>query len=107
MRSPRGGAMSGTWTAGISVMLALASVSARAHVPDHLACYKIKDAFRLKGVVNLDTPELGPATGCRVSAAKLFCVAAAKTVVNVANGSTPITPLPFTGTPGPDDRVCY
>jgi hypothetical protein len=99
--------MSGTWTAGISVVLALASVSARAQVPDHLACYKVKDTFRLKGVVNLETPEFGVAPGCRVSAAKLFCVAATKRVVTVANGSTPITPLPFTGTPEPDDRICY
>jgi hypothetical protein len=63
---------------------------------------------KLAGVLNLDTPQFGPEAGCTVSKAKLFCVPATKTVVSVEDRKTgPITPLPVTGAPTAEDRVCY
>ena len=81
---------------------------ARAQVPDHLKCYKVKDALKLSGTVDLNTPQFGADAGCTVSKAKLFCVPATKTNVAVTDKTTgtPITPLPVSG-PQPGDHLCY
>ena len=57
----------------VAVVLSFAA-SASSQVDDHLKCYKIKDPIVLVGVVDLDTPQFGPESGCTVSKAKLFCV---------------------------------
>ena len=80
---------------------------ARAQVPDHLRCYKVKDPVRLKGVVNLTTAQFGLESGCSISRGTLFCVPATKTVVSAKNKKTPITPLAFWSPPTGGDRVCY
>jgi hypothetical protein len=79
-----------------------------AQVPDHLKCYKVKDALSLAGTADLDTPQFGADPACRVSKAKLFCVPATKTGVAVTDRATGtlITPLPVSG-PQPGDRMCY
>jgi hypothetical protein len=76
---------------------------------DHLKCYKMKDSLKLTGVLDIDSPQFGLDAGCTVSKAKLFCVPAEKSVVSATDRATgdPITPLPFTTAPTPDDRVCY
>jgi hypothetical protein len=85
----------------------VAASAASAQVADHLQCYKIKDPVALKGVVDLDSPQLGAAAGCRVSKAKLFCVPAEKTVVSASNGAQPLVPLPHGGPAVATDGVCY
>jgi len=95
-----------------SHLLALAACAilagrARAQVPDHLRCYKVKDPVKLKGVVNLNTAQFGLESGCSISRATLFCVPASKTVTSAKNKKTPITPLTFWAPPTGADRVCY
>ncbi len=81
---------------------------ARAQVPDHLKCYKVKDALNLAGSADLDTPQFGADPGCTISKAKLFCVPATKTNVAVVDRATgdPIAPQPIGGS-DPGDRICY
>jgi hypothetical protein len=90
--------------------LLLVAASAHAQVSDQLTCYQIKDPAKLAGVVNLNSPPFGPAAGCKISKAKLFCVPATKTVVSAIDKGvkppTNITPLPISG-PDPGARVCY
>jgi len=76
---------------------------------DHLECYKIKDPLALAAVVDLDSPLLGLAPGCKVSKAKMLCVAAAKTVVSAVNKQTgaAIVPVPLAAVPSSNDRICY
>ena len=87
--------------------VALLPVLADAQIPDHLKCYKVKDPLKLAGTVDLDTPQFGVDSGCKISKAKLFCVPATKTNVAVTDKETkqPITPLPITGS-DPGDRIC-
>ena len=88
-------------------LLFLHAGPAHAQVADHLKCYKVKDPLKLRGTVDLDTPQFGVDPGCRISKAKLFCVPATKTNVAVTNkAKEPITPSPVTG-PDPGDRICY
>ena len=81
----------------------------QAQTNDHLKCYKIKGDLKLKGLLDLTTPQFGLEPGCKISKAKLFCVPATKSNVDVLDGSTkePITPLPFSASPAPGDRVCW
>jgi len=92
-----------------STALALAT-PAVAQVPDHLKCYKVRDPLQLSGTVDLDSPQFGVDTGCKIlqGIPPLFCVPATKTVVEVRDRATgqPITPLPISG-PDPGDRLCY
>ena len=98
----------------VTLALALAALSlalrgsAAAQTPDHLKCYKVKDALKLGGTADLNTPQFGADAGCTVSKAKLFCVPATKTNVAVTDKTTgaPISPLPVSG-PTPGDRICY
>ena len=96
-------------TSLLVLFLSPAAPLGAADLPDHLKCYKIKDPVKLKGVLDVDTPQFGPESGCTVSKAKLFCVPATKTVVSVEDKATglPLSPLPMTGVPTAEDRVCY
>ncbi len=51
-------------------------------VTDHLQCYKVTNANlkRLKAIIDLNAPLLGPAPGCKLTKAKLYCVPAEKQV---------------------------
>jgi len=89
------------------LVLVLLATGASAQPADHLQCFKIKDPVALKGVVDLDSPELGAAAGCKVSKAALLCVRAAKTVVSASNGGQPVVPLPHEGADAGARRVCY
>jgi len=71
--------------AAATLVLLLASTAA-AQVADHLQCFEIKDAVKLQGIVDLDSPQLGVAAGCKVSRAALLCTAAEKAVVSASNG---------------------
>lgn len=73
---------------------------------DHLECYTVRDPLKLKGYVNLDSPQFGLQKGCKISKPKMFCVPATKSVVSATNGGDPITPLPISG-PDAGDRICY
>jgi len=84
------------------------AVPAHPQVDDHLECFKISDQLRLKGIVNLDSPQVGSELGCKIGKAKLFCIPATKTVVQAEDSKTgPIALLPVFGPPAPGDRVCY
>ena len=90
----------------------LAAGSCRAQdVPDHLQCYRIRDAElrALRGVVDLDAPSLGVAPGCTLGKAKLYCAPARQTVQpgTLVNGKTPVSELPYHGSPAETDRICY
>lgn len=91
--------------AGVLLLLA-GAVHAQ---PDHLKCYKITDPLKLRGIVDLDSPQFGPEPGCKIGRAKLFCVNAAKRVVEATDTSTGavIVPDPITGSPVPVDQICY
>lgn len=81
---------------------------ARAQVTDQLKCYKVKDALKLAGTADLDTPRFGVDPGCKISKAKFFCVPGTETNVAAIDKTTklPITPVPVAG-PDPGTRVCY
>ena len=64
----------GVASAALSVVLM--SYTAHAQTADHLKCYKIKDPVKLKGIVDITTPQFPPELGCKVSKAKMFCVPA-------------------------------
>lgn len=73
-------------------------------VYDHLECFKMKDAIKLKGIVNLPSLAGTPydAAGCRIGSAKKWCTPSKKQVLS----STP----PAIAQPGPDltsDYICY
>ena len=76
---------------------------------DHLKCYKIKDPNKLKGVVDLTSPQFGVEPGCRILKTRKFCVPVTK-AVNLAattlNG-LPVTLAPVAGQNLIDDYVCY
>jgi len=92
----------------VVVALTAAPLSATAQ-SDHLKCYKIKDPVKLAGLLDIDSPQLGPGALCKVSKAQRFCVPATKTVVSAEDQATglPIAPLPVTGVPTSEDRICY
>src|SRR5438874_843507 len=77
-------------------------------VADHLECFRIKDPVNLKGVVDLDSPQFGPDSGCKIMRAQLFCVPVSKTVKQAADKAKkkPIRPLAVSG-PGLGDHICY
>lgn len=62
-----------------------------------------------RGVVDLEAPAFGLAPGCRVSRAKLYCVAASADVEpgTLADGGRPIDEVLYQGRPAETDRVCY
>jgi hypothetical protein len=74
---------------------------------NHLKCYKIKDPAKIKGTVDLTTPQFGAEPGCVVGAAKYFCAPASKTNVTVTSAGTPVVPLPLYAPAETFDRICY
>lgn len=71
------------------------STSAQAQTDDHLKCYQVKGDLKLKGLVDIETPQFGFEPDCTIGRAKFFCAPATKSTVNVLDGKTkdPITPL--------------
>ncbi len=94
-----------------SLCLALAQAPSVAQTNDHLKCYKIIDPLKLKGIVDLHSPQFGLEAKCRIERPELFCVPATKRVRKVVDEATdpktPITPLPIFGPPAQVDRICY
>jgi hypothetical protein len=78
-------------------------------VVDHLKCYKVKDPTKLRGKVDLDSPQFGLEAGCTIKKAKKFCVPVKKTVnlsATTVNGQ-PVTLMPVPGQNLVDDYICY
>ena len=94
---------------GLAALCLMWAAASPAQVPDHLKCYKVKDALKLSGTLDLTSPQFGLEAGCKVSSTALFCVPASKSNVSVTDKATrqPLTPLPFSAAPAGDDRVCY
>lgn len=86
---------------------ALSLIVSSAHAQDHEKCYKIKDPAKIKGIVDLTTPQFGLEPGCKLGPAKYFCAPASKTVISVTSAGVPIAPLPVYADPAPGDRICY
>ena len=80
-----------------------------AQVDDHLRCYEVRDAIKLKGLVDIDTAQFGLARDCKIGPAQLFCVPATKSVsvAEDTKAKRPIDPLSLLSSPAPGDRVCY
>jgi len=96
-------------TQALLASVVLAALASAVHAQsDHLQCHLIADDLRLKGIVDLTSPQFGLAPGCKISRAKYFCVPTAKRVVMATNArtQTPIVPVPVGG-PDPGDRICY
>ena len=88
-------------------MLVVGSAAANG-VTDHLKCYKVRDAQKLKALVDLATPQLGAETGCKVSSRSVErCVPAVKTVQEAEVNGQPIVPAPGSGPAAAGDYVCY
>jgi hypothetical protein len=89
-------------------LLAGLAATASAQV-DHEKCYKIKDPIKLKGIVDLTTPQFGLEPGCKIGKAKYFCAPASKLVLSAVDKATglPIVPLPLYAPDAPVDRICY
>jgi len=89
----------------------LAGAARAADVTDDLQCFKVTNETlkKLKAVVDLDTPSVGAASGCKLSKAKLYCVPT-KTSLRpgtVVDGHTPVEAIPFGGPPAESARICY
>lgn len=98
-------------TITLAAIALLAAAAGAQGVPDHLQCFKIRDAELrgLRGVVDLDAPSLGVAPGCKLGKAKLYCTPARQSVEagTLFDGKTPVTELPYHGAPAGSDRICY
>jgi hypothetical protein len=75
-------------------------------VVDHLKCYRIKDPNKLRGVVDLTSPQFGVEPGCRISKTRKFCVPVMKAVVSATVNGGPVGPS-VSGQNLIDDYVCY
>ncbi len=92
--------------------LILASISpgkAQAQANDHLTCYKIRGEGKLKGLLDIETPDVGLAAGCKITKPKFFCAPATRGNVAVLDTitRTPVTPLPLIAPPAPSSRICW
>jgi hypothetical protein len=87
--------------------IALSLAAGAANAQDHEKCYKIKDPAKIKGFVDLTTPQFGLEPGCKIGPAKWFCAPAVKSNVVVTSNKVPVVPLPLYAPPAPVDRVCY
>jgi len=76
-------------------------------VVDHLKCYKVKDPNKLKGFVDLTSPQFGVEPNCKILRTTKFCVPVKKAVLSATVNGTPITPSPVAGQNLIDDYVCY
>ena len=95
------------WADAILASAVVSASAGPAQAQDHEKCYKIKDPAKIKGMVDLTTPQFGLESGCVVGAAKYFCAPASKTVISVTSAGMPIVPLPLYAPPAPVDRICY
>ena len=68
--------MNWTRTIGLALALRFVGTPTQAQEADHLESYKIVDALKLTGTVDLEILQLGLVPGCRISTAKLFSVPA-------------------------------
>ena len=91
----------------IAATAVLCAAGGRAHAQDHMKCYKIKDPAKIKGTLDLTTPQFGLEPGCLVKGAAYFCAPATKSNVTVTSAGTPIVPLPVYGPTETVDRICY
>ena len=93
----------------VAAALLLLAGAARAQIPDHMKCYKIKDPLKLKGVADLEGKQFGLEKSCKIGPAKFFCVPVEKRVQEAVDAGTglPITLLPITNGPQPGDEICY
>ncbi|MFQ5513234.1 MAG: hypothetical protein ACE5FG_02260, partial [Myxococcota bacterium] len=86
----------------------IGAAPALAQTNDHLKCYQIKGDLKLKGFVDLETPQVGLEPGCKITKAKFFCAPATKSNVDVVDrAKQPVTPLPLSALPAPGDRLCW
>ncbi len=94
---------------GLVLGAALIAGSVQAQTDDHLKCYQIKGDLKLKGLVDINTPQFGLDPGCKITKAKFFCAPATKSNVDVAESKSkdPITPLPLSAPPAAGDRICW
>jgi hypothetical protein len=76
---------------------------------DHLKCYKISDPTKVKGLVDMQSPQFGIERGCQLKKATKFCVPVFKTVdtANTFVNGQPVNLLPVAGQNLTDDYVCY
>jgi hypothetical protein len=91
----------------ILAVVALVVSAATVRAQDHEKCYKIKDPAKIKGIVDITTPQFGLEPGCKLGPAKYFCAPAFKTPISVTSAGAPIVPLPVYAPPAPVDRICY
>jgi len=92
----------------VAIAVALFVSAGTAHAQnDHLKCYKVKDANKVAGIVDLNTPQFGLEPGCKLSKAAFFCVPADKTVISLTVNKIPAIPLPVYGADAGGDRICY
>ncbi len=95
---------------GLGIMLGavLIAGAVQAQTNDHLKCYQVKGDLKLKGLVDIETPQFGLEPGCKIKKAKFFCAPATKSNVDVVDGEKqPITPLLLSAPPAPGDRICW
>ena len=93
---------------GLGLGAALITGPVQAQTNDHLQCYQVKGDLKLKGLLDLTTPQFGLEEGCKINKAKFFCVPATKSNVDVVDrDKQPVTPLPFSAPPAPGDRICW
>ncbi len=57
---------------GLALGAALIAGSVQAQTEDHLKCYQIKGDLKLKGLVDIETPQFGLDPDCKITKAKFF-----------------------------------
>ena len=86
---------------GIAALLAPVAGAVEADATaDHLQCFDVKDDLKLRAIADLDSRQLGLDPNCTIGKAKLFCIPATKTVLDIP------TLAHMTG-PDAGDRICY
>lgn len=92
-----------TQVALVLTALLAAIAPARAQLQDHLQCFRVKDSLDLDGSVDIASPQLELEAGCRIAKAKLACLPATGSGVEVNVSSR----LPVVGVEQVDARICY
>jgi len=95
----------------LSTLGVLVGATCALAVTDDLQCFTVTNETlkKLKAVVDLDTPSIGVASGCKLSKAKLYCLPTQTTLRagTVVDGRTPVETIPFGGPPAESARICY
>ncbi len=91
------------------ILVSISLGKAQAQANDHLTCYKIKGEIKLRGLLDIETPQFGLAPGCKITKPKFFCAPATRGNLAVLDTitRTPVTPLPLIAPPAPSDRICW